>query len=240
MAVNVNTLNPRLADRKLILISSIGFPLIVLIGYFRSYYGSFLFDVPAVANALVHAHAVVMSVWVLYFVAQVVLIRSKNVKLHMTMGLLGIALAALVIVVGLATAYDAQLVRHSAPPGANPHAFFLLPISDMVIFTVLFAAAIWYRKRPAEHKGLMLLTAINFMPAALFRIPAVPPEYAYFWAFGVPAAAAVGVLVWRTWTTGNLNRAFAAGAALIVAAVPLRPIISGSQAWLSFAGWLAP
>ena len=239
MAVNPRVFDQRLADRKLFLAAAAAFPLIVLAGYFRTYYFSAFFDVPAIANSLVHFHGIVMSVWVLYFVAQIALIRSKNVKLHMTMGFAGIALALLVIVVGMATAYDAQLVRGAAPPGINPHSFFLLPVSDMTIFVVLFAGAIYYRKRPAAHKGLMLLTAINFMPAALFRIPAVPPEYSYFWAFGVPAVLAVGALVWQTRKAGKLNPAFAAGVLLIIAAVPLRPIISETQAWLNFVGWLA-
>lgn len=239
MAANINTLTPRLADRRIFLAAAIGFPLVVLVGYFKSYYGSVFFDVPSVANSLVHAHGVVMSAWVLYFVAQIALIRSKNVKLHMTMGLAGVALALIVIVVGMATAYDAQLVRGSAPPGANPHAFFLLPVSDMTIFAMLFAGAIYYRKRPVEHKSLMLLTAINFMPAALFRIPVVPPEYTYFWAFGVPAVVAISALAWRTWRAGKLNPVFALGVMLVVIAVPLRPVISESQAWLSFVGWLA-
>ncbi len=238
MAANINVFNPRLADRKLFLTAAIGFPLVVLAGYFRSYYFSAFFDVPAVANSLVHAHGLVMSAWVVYFVAQVALIRSKNVKLHMTMGMAGVALALVVIVVGMATAYDAQLVRAAAPPGANPHAFFLLPVSDMTIFAVLFAGAIYYRKRPTEHKSLMLLTAINFMPAALFRIPVVPPEYAYFWAFGVPAVVAVAALAWHTWKHGKLNKIFTLGVSLLLIAVPLRPIISESRAWLGFVGWL--
>ena len=240
MAINADILNPRMADRKLVLAAAVAFPLVVLIGYFKSYYAiSFFQDARPIANALVHAHGIVMSAWVLYFVAQVALIRTKNIKLHMTMGFAGIALAGLVIVVGLATAYDAMLIRRSAPPGVDPHGFFLLPVSDMVLFIVLFASAVYYRKRPAEHKGLMLLTAINFMPAALFRVSIVPEPYTYFWAFGLPAIAAVAILVWRTWKTGRLNKVFAAGVALLVAAVPLRLVISESQAWLSFVEWLA-
>ena len=91
MAININALNPRVADRKLFLAAGVGFPLIVLTGYFRSYYGNFLFDVPSVANSLVHAHGLVMSLWVVYFSVQIALIRTKNVKIHMTMGLAGIA-----------------------------------------------------------------------------------------------------------------------------------------------------
>ena len=247
MAVNVSTLNgaaakgnARATEKKLLLATAAAFPLVVLAGYFKSYYFSAFFDVPAVANALVHAHAVVMSVWVLFFVMQVALIRSRNVKLHMTMGFVGIALAALVVVVGMATAYDAQLVRGAAPPGANPHAFFLLPVSDMTLFVVFFSAAVYFRKRPTEHKSLMFLTAIAFTPAALFRIPAVPPDYAMIWAFGVPALISIGALAWHSFAHGRVNRVFAAGVALVVAAVPLRPVIADSNAWLSIVAMLAP
>ena len=113
----------------------------------------------------------------------------------MTMGLVGIALAALVVVVGTATAYDAQLVRGSAPPGVNPHSFFVLPMLDMALFVIFFAGAIYYRKRPAEHKTLMLMTAIAFMPAALFRLHIVPPQMMIHWAFGAPMLAAPGFSV---------------------------------------------
>src|SRR5687768_12088266 len=94
MAINANVFNPRLADRKLFLATAIGFPLVVLAGYFKSYYFSAFFaDARPIANTLVHAHGLVMSAWVLYFIAQVALIRTKNVKLHMTMGIAGVVLA---------------------------------------------------------------------------------------------------------------------------------------------------
>jgi hypothetical protein len=239
MAINSNLIR-RPSDRNLFLLAAIGFPLVVLAGYFKSYYFSAFFDVPSVANALVHAHGIVMTAWVLFFVAQTALIRSKNVKLHMTMGLAGIALAAVVVVVGMATAYDAQLVRHSAPPGANPHAFFLLPVSDMTIFVVLFTAAIIYRKRPAAHKPLMLLTAINFMPAALFRIPVVSDQYTMLWAFGVPSLIAVACFAWYTAKHRKFNAVFAAGVLLLLAAVPLRGVVMESKIWLDFVALIAP
>lgn len=239
MAINANMLR-RPSDRSLFLAAAVGFPLLVLIGYFKSYYFSAFFDVKPVANALVHAHGAVMTLWVVYFTAQTALIRSKNIKLHMKMGMAGVLLAATVVVVGLATAYDAQLVRASAPPGANPHSFFLYPVSDMVLFIVLFVGAIYYRKRPIEHKGLMLLTAINFLPAALFRVAPVPPQFTILWAFGVPALLAVICLVWFTVRRRKLNRIFAAGVLLVIVAVPLRIVISESETWLRLVACIAP
>jgi len=239
MAINANLLR-RPSDRSLFMVAAVGFPLLVLIGYFRSYYFSAFFDVKPIANALVHAHGVVMSLWVVYFAAQIALVRSKNIKLHMKMGMAGLALAVLVVVVGLATAYDAQLVRASAPPWINPHSFFLYPVSDMVLFVILFAGAISYRKRPAEHKSLMLLTAINFLPAALFRVSPVPDQSTILWAFGVPNLLAVLCLVWLTVKHRKLNKIFAAGVSLLIVALPLRIVISESEPWLRFVAWIAP
>ena len=241
MATSANVFNPRLAEKKLYLAAAVTFPLVVLAGYFKSYYfSSFFPDARPLANTLVHFHGIVMSTWVVYFVAQVALIRTKNIKLHMTMGFAGIAPALLVIVVGMATAYDAQLVRHVAPPGVDPHSFFILPVSDMTLFVILFAGAIYFRKRPAEHKSLMLLTAINFMPAALFRIPMVAPDHMVFWAFGTPALLAVLILAWHTWKHRKFNKIFGAGVALLVIAIPLRLSISESNAWHALVGWIAP
>jgi hypothetical protein len=229
----------RPSDRNLFLTAAIAFPLVVLVGYFRSYYFSAFFDVKPVANMLVHGHAVVMTLWVVYFSAQIALVRTKNVRLHMTMGLFGVGLAALVVVVGMLTAYDAQLVRGSAPPGVNPHSFFVLPTLDMVLFVVFFAAAVYYRKRPTEHKTMMLMTAIAFVPAALFRLPVVPPHLMIHWAFGVPMLVAVACLGWHASKRGRVNRVFAASVLLLLAAHPLRLFLLGSEAWLRFTAWLA-
>lgn len=238
MAINASLLR-RPSDRGLFLAAAIVFPLLVLIGYFKTYYFSAFFDVRPVANALVQAHGIVMSVWVIYFVAQIALIRSKNIKLHMTMGMAGIALAAIVVIVGLATAYDAQVVRASAPPGMNPHSFFILPVSDMLLFVIFFAGAIYYRKRPAEHKSLMLMTAINFLPAALFRMPIFPEDSIILFTFGIPSLIAVACLIWFTLKHRKLNKVFVAAVLLLIAAVPLRPIIGESIIWLNFVNWIA-
>ena len=238
MAVNENLLK-RGADRKLYLAAAIGFPLLVLIGYFRTYYFRTFFDVKPLATSFVHVHAVVMTVWVIYFSSQIALIRSRNFKLHMSMGLAGIALAAIVVVVGMVAAYDAHLIRGTAPAGIDPRSFFLIPVSDMLLFIIFFSGAIYYRKRPTEHKSLMLLTALNFLPAAFGRIPVVPPKFMILWAFGMPSLLAIVALVWHTWKHRKLNVVFALGVLLLVASNPLRIWFAGTETWLNFTAWLA-
>jgi hypothetical protein len=239
MAVNANSLR-RPSDRGLFLAAAVLFPLLVLAAYFKSYYFSAFFDVKPVANWLVHAHGLVMTLWVAYFTTQIALVRSKNVRLHMTLGVAGVALAALVVVVGLAAAYDAHLVRASAPRGINPHGFALIPVFDMALFVLFFGGAIYYRRRPAEHKSLMLMTAINFLPAAVSRIPLVPAQLMILWAYGVPDLLAFVCLGWHTAKHRKLNKVFAAAVLLLIASQPLRIVLAGSKAWLQIAARLAP
>lgn len=231
MAINSNLL-PRPKDRNLYLAAGVLFPLLVFIGYFKTYYLSKFFEVPPIANSLVHLHAIVMSVWVLYFTAQVALIRTKNIKLHMTMGMAGIALAAIVVIVGLATAYDSHVVRHTAPPGLNPYSFLVIPLGDMALFILFFAGAIYYRKKPFEHKSLMLMTAINFAAPAIARIPVVSPEYFLLWAFGVPCLIAIACLIGLSIRHRRINKVFALAVLLFVVLQPLRISIGLSDWWV--------
>ena len=237
MAANVNVIR-RPSDKALWITAAAAFPLIVLAGYFRSYYFRPFFENPPFANSLVHFHAITMSVWVLYFTAQIALVRTKNLKLHMSMGLAGIALAAIVIVVGMVTAWDSHIVRATAPPGMNPHGFFLVPILDMLFFAVFFAGAIYYRKKPAQHKSLMLMTAINFSPAAFARLPIFPPELFIIQALGFPAAIGVACFAWHTWKTRKFNWVFAVALFAFIASGPLRVWFAGTQTWLGFMAWL--
>lgn len=238
MAANANILR-RPSDRGLMIAAAAVFPLLVLAGYFKSYYFRPFFENPPFANSLVHFHAITMSIWVLYFVAQIALVRTKNLKLHMSMGMAGIALAAVVIVVGMMTAWDTHVVRAVAPSGMHPHGFFIVPILDMLFFAIFFAGAIYYRKKPAQHKSLMLMTAINFSPAAIARLPLFPPELFIIQALVLPAGLGIACFTWHTWKHRKFNWVFAIALFAFIASGPLRVVFAGTQTWLGFVAWMA-
>ena len=236
MAINTSVLR-RPSDRGLFLIAAIAFPLLVLAGYFKSYYfGSFFGN--TVPNSLVHFHGVVMTTWVLFFTTQIALVRTKNVRAHMTLGLVGVALASLVVAVGLATAYDSHIVRKTAPPGMHPYGFMLIALTDLIVFIAIFGAAIILRKRPVEHKALMLLTAINFMPAAIARLPFIPQETIILWAYGIPDLVAITSLVWLSVKHRRFNKIYAAAVLLLIVSHPVRIALTGSQTWIDFVAWV--
>lgn len=212
--------------------------MLVLIAYFKTYYFRGFFDVKPIANWLVHTHGVVMSLWVVYFAAQIALIRTKNVKVHMTMGMAGIGLAALVVIVGFATAYDAHIVRKVSVPGVHPYSFFIIPLVDLILFTLFFGGAVYYRRRPAEHKMLMLMTAVNFLAPAFGRINIVPEKYSLLWTFGIPCLTAILCLIWFSIKHRKLNKIFAIAVLLFVIAQPLRIAVGLSEGWIQFVSWI--
>jgi hypothetical protein len=227
-------------DRKVYGLAAIMFLVIVFIGFARTYYLKFAFSTPPLPGLLVHVHGLLMTIWVGYFVSQVWLIRSKNTKLHMKAGVMGVVLAAAIIIVGFFTAAaSAKFGSTSAPPEIPPLSFMAVPMFDLVMFGILFGGAVYYRKRPANHKRLMLLTVLNFLPPAVARIPLGPiSATGPLFFFGLPAILAIGFVAYDTWRNRKLNKLFLAGAVLLIISYPLRLILSGTGAWVAFATWI--
>jgi hypothetical protein len=234
------TFDWRRSDRRLFLVVAVLFAIAVLIGFARTYYLKFAFDAPPLPGLLVHIHGLMMTLWVGFFIGQVWLIRTKNHRVHMNMGMLGIALAIAISVIGFFTAVaSAKYGSTSMPPDVPPLVFMVVPFFDLLMFVILFGGAIYFRTRPAEHKRLMLLTVINFLPPAIARFPFEPfisggiPVF-----FGVPAAITILLLAYDTWRNRKLNTVFLVGALLLIASYPVRILLSGTEAWTAFATWL--
>src|SRR5262245_13474356 len=106
---------PRTFERSLFDAAAITLLLIVAIGFARTYYLKFLFDVPPL-GVLIHLHGVLMTMWVALFVTQIWLVSSNRVRVHQRLGYFGIFLAILIIVVGFLTAVRAAKFGPTAIP----------------------------------------------------------------------------------------------------------------------------
>jgi hypothetical protein len=229
----------RLFDRRLFTAAAILFPLIVLAGFARTYYLRGFLGGPPLPSTIVHVHGLVMTAWVLLFGAQVWLVSSRRVRVHQRLGYAGAGLAVLIIVTGVVTALRAaKYGSASAPPDVPPLSFLLVPLFDLLMFALFFGAAIYYRRRPATHKRLMLLTAINFLPPAVARIPIASLQaMGPLWFFGFPAALTLLCLGLDARRNG-LNRVFLVGSLLLIASYVVRLSLMGTETWLAFARWL--
>jgi hypothetical protein len=234
------TLNRHLFDRRLFKATAIGFALIVLVGFGRTYYVKGLFDAPPLASNLVHLHGLLMTAWVVLFATQVRLVSSRQVRVHQRLGALGVGLAVLMIVVGAVTAVRAaKYGAASAPPDIPPLAFLLIPLCDLLMFAVLFGGALYYRRTPATHKRLMLLSAVNFLPPALARIPIASLQaMGPLWFFGAPAVLALLCVGLDASRNGRVHRVFLAGTLLLIASDVGRLMLMTTGAWMDIARWL--
>jgi hypothetical protein len=230
----------RAFDRRLYMAAAILFSVIVLIGFGRTYYLKILFDPTPLPSLVVHLHGLLMSAWVLLFMIQVRLIAAREVRIHQRLGWGAVGLAVLIIIVGIATALRAaKFGSRSTPPGIAPQAFLLVPLFDLLMFAVLLGGAIYYRKKAAEHKRLMLLTAINFLPPAIARIPIAPLQaLGPLWFFGLPTVLALYCVGLDARRHGRLNRIFLSGTALLIASYVVRLAIMNTHAWMATAQWL--
>ena len=228
----------RLREKRVYLIAAVLFPLIVLIGFGRTYYFKPFIEVPPLASYLVQIHGAIMTAWIMLFIAQVFLIRTKNVRVHQKLGYLGIGLAVLIVIAAFFTAI-ASAKRGNAPPGFPPLPFLAIPFFDLFTFSALFAAAVYYRKRPANHRRLMLIIAISLLPPAVARIP-IPSLQAFgpLFFFGLPSLLCLVALFYDRWHSGKFNPVMVYAVIFLIASYPLRIMISGTDAWLAVANWL--
>lgn len=236
----IGTMSRRRIERRLFATAAMLFPLIILAGFARTYYLKTYFHTPPLATVLVHVHGLLMTSWVLLFITQVWLISSQRVKTHQRLGLSSIPLALLIIVVGFFVAVRAAKFGAASTPGNVPRlSFLLIPLWDMVNFAILFGAAILLRRQPADHKRLMLLTAFNFLPPAVARIPVASLQaLGPLWFFGFPSSLALTALIVDAWKNRILNKWFLFGTLLLISSFVLRLALMGTDAWMSFAGWL--
>ena len=227
----------RINDRKLYLLAAILFPLIVFIGFARTYYLRALFNTPAIPSGLVHFHGLVMTAWVALFVTQVTLVATKRTRMHQRLGILGSFLAALVFIVGVLTGLFAA--ARGASPGPPALQFLIVPLGDMLVFAVLIAIALYNRKRFDVHKRLMLLAAVSLLAPAIARIPLSFITNGGPLAFyGLTDLCLLACVAFDTIKHRRLHPVFLWGTLFVILSQPLRLIFSETELWMRIAATL--
>lgn len=127
------------------------------------------------AHPMIYVHGLFLFGWLGFFMSQSVLIHRKRLRLHKTMGSIGAAIAAGVV---LTTLYVAVLASRRSAAAGSPAASgeLLVIIIEMVVFAALIFSALLVRKRPEAHKRLMLLALIASLGPAWFRLRHYFPE----------------------------------------------------------------
>lgn len=116
---------------------------------------------------IIHVHGVAFVSWLVLLTAQVLLIRSRKLRLHKKLGLAAVGLAPLMVVIGIATGLTMHKLQLGTPQSDTP--FLSVQLLDMIGFAGLVGAAISARKAPSAHKRLMLLATLSIADAGFAR-----------------------------------------------------------------------
>lgn len=141
---------------------------------------------------LLYIHAAVFFGWVLFFVLQSGLVRTRKVRWHQRIGWFGVGLAAAMFFLGVSTAITMARFNKFTLHARYPEANLLISFFDITAFAIPFALAIYWRGKPEFHRRLQLLSCCALTAAAFGRF--VP----LFAAAGTKHS--LGVLELASWT----------------------------------------
>src|SRR5712692_3796433 len=143
----------------------------VFAGFAHTYYLAGMFHAP-LPSLIIHLHGAAFSCWILLLVTQTSLVSAGRVDIHRRLGVAGFLLACLMVIVGVLAATD-LLVRGTGPPGRDPQFFYIIPLTDMLIFGTFIFFAFRARSNLPVHKRLILIatTALLIAPIARLRFP---------------------------------------------------------------------
>jgi len=137
---------------------------------------------------VLHLHALVMGSFLLLLFTQTWLMATGRRALHMKLGIFGMALAAVLVAVGLVLAptmyYETWNALKAAPPAQRGTLQTVLSIKENILLLQLRIGLLFplfliigLRARGSEpglHKRMMILATAMALPAGIDRIPWLP------------------------------------------------------------------
>lgn len=181
-------------------------------------------------------HGAALSSWVVLFLIQSLLIGAGNRRLHMKLGWAALAIAPVVAITSVLTAFRSVQSSPDDPLFfAFPyHRFMLVMFTEIALYTAFVTAGLITRKRPAIHRSMMLFASLSVLSGSTARIPALYPlfgEVGWRGLFGPVFAIGAVLLVIRFFLTRRFDRPFALGYIAMVAVYILASQLAFTETW---------
>ncbi len=212
----------------------------VFFGFARSYFLAGVFKAP-LPNWLIHLHGAAFSSWILLLIAQTSLVAANRVDVHRNLGQVGFGLACLMVILGVLASTDSLRRALSVKgPAADldPKTFYIIPITDMVIFATLILFAFRARSNPPAHKRLILVATTALTIAAVARWPVGFIQHNPIW---VAVLCTYGFLlllvVYDLWVMRKVHSATIWARAFLIVVQQVRVPLGQTAAWHAFATW---
>ncbi|MCU1242992.1 MAG: hypothetical protein JWO71_3718 [Candidatus Acidoferrum typicum] len=207
----------------------------VFLGFARTYFLAGIFRAP-LPNWLIHVHGAAFSSWIILLVTQTSLVSAGRTDIHRRLGVLGFALASLMVVLGMVAGTDA-LRRGFAPPGIDAKTFYIIPITDMLFFGTLVFFAFRARFNPPAHKRLILIGTSALMIAAVSRWPFAAVNNKVLIATLISDSVVLLIAAYDLFSTRKIHRATLYAGIFLIVAQQIRFPIAQTAAWHAVATW---
>jgi FtsH-binding integral membrane protein len=207
----------------------------VYVGFAPTYYMAGIFRAP-LPNTLIHIHGAAFSCWILLLIVQTSLTSAGRVDIHRRLGLIGFGLATVMVVLGVLASTD-RLARGTAPGGADPYFFYIIPLGDMFIFATLIFFAYRSRSDSAAHKRIIYVATVGLLIAALARWP-LPLVRGATRAAISSYVFLILLAAYDLWATRRIHRATLWASGFLIFIQQARLPIGRTAAWHSIAGWI--
>jgi FtsH-binding integral membrane protein len=207
----------------------------VFVGFARTYYLAGVFHAP-LPSPIIHLHGAAFSCWILLLVTQTSLVSAGRVDIHRRLGIAGFLLACLMVILGVLAATD-SLVREAGPPGRDPKFFYIIPLTDMLVFATLVFFAFRARSNPPAHKRLILVATTALLIAAIARWPFAVVHRNPLMGALFSYVFLLILLAYDLWSTRKVYRATLWAGAFLIFVQQVRIPIGKTAAWHAFATW---
>ncbi len=188
-----------------------------------------------------HLHGAFAFLWIILFVVQTALIHFRKYYFHQLLGIAGLLVAAGVYITMVPVGLFAVEKELALGFGVTAYSGFLGILSSGLLFFSLVVAGIYYRKKGAVHKRLMLLATIVVLWPAWFRFrhffPSIPhPE---FW-FAIVLAYSLIVVswIWDKLKNGKIHPTLKYVGLFIIIEQTFEVLAFDSPPWRSVAVWV--
>jgi hypothetical protein len=211
----------------------------VFVGFSRTYYLAGMLHAP-LPNRIIHIHGAAFTLWMLLLVAQTSLVAAHRVDIHKRLGLAAFALGGLMLVLGLLAATD-NLVRttgHAEPFGRDPRAFYIIPLSEILLFGFFLFLAFRNRSDSPAHKRYILLANTALMVAAFARWPLAFMFRHIFVDTLLSNLFPLFLILYDLWSTRKIHRVTLWGTALLIFIQQVRTPLAATHSWHSFTDWI--
>ena len=229
--------NPRLRFYPLVAIVLVAF---MVIGFTRTFYLRFLFDLPPMRTVM-QLHGLVFTAWLALFVAQTQLIAAHRVDLHRKLGIAGVFLALVVVTFGLASIFVSAATPRLNLLGLTAPQASIIPLVSISAFAILLTAGVALRRRAGLHKRFMLLAMISVVSPATARLIGLLAlrEYAMTIQMIVITAFVACCLVYDWRKNRVVHPVFTVGGVFLVLLWPVRYAVARSEMWQPVGEWFA-